>query len=74
MNRPVTIPEEIELFDKGLVIRRAWIMPPGEWEYSVAEVGSLKDIAIKSTRRGAFNAGLKWLKTHKQTMPALPEA
>ena len=71
MNNDITFPQEMDLFEKGLVIRRAWIMPPGEWEYSVAEIGSLKDIAIRSTRCAAFNAGTKWL-ADKRLREAVP--
>ena len=53
----ITVQEEQELFDKGVVIRRAWIMPDRKWEYYASPVGDLKNtIAIKSTSRAAYNA------------------
>ena len=58
----ITVQEEQELFDKGVVIRRAWIMPDRKWEYYASPVGDLKNtIAIKSTSRAAYNAANRWL-------------
>lgn len=66
MNKNTVTPlEESALFDKGLVIRRAWIRPPGQWEYYVHKAGELKNcIATRSTHRAAYNAALRWLETH----------
>ena len=64
MSADISFLEEKNLFDRGLVIRKAWIRPPGVWEYSVSEIGSLHDIAIRATRRAAYNAGIRWLATH----------
>ena len=63
MNKKVTPQMEQELFERGLVIRRAWIMPPGNWEYYVAKVGDVwsPSIAIRSTRQAAYNAAIRWL-------------
>lgn len=61
--KKVTPQMEQELFERGLVIRRAWIMPPGQWEYYVARVGDIRSpsIAIRSTRQAAYNAAIRWL-------------
>ena len=64
----VTPLDEKDLFGKGLVIRRTWIMPGSYWEYSVYEVGKLSPhpaIAIKSSRQAAYNAALRWLDDRK---------
>ncbi|HEU4345382.1 MAG TPA: hypothetical protein VFU31_27840 [Candidatus Binatia bacterium] len=63
--KTVTPQMEQELFERGLVIRRAWIMPPGQWEYYVARVGDIRSpsIAIRTTRVAAYNAAIRWLAT-----------
>lgn len=64
MSKKVTPQDEVDLFERGLIIRRAWIMPPGCWEYSVCRVGvtTAKDcIATRSTRQAAYNAAIKHL-------------
>ena len=64
----ITVQEELELFDKGLVIRRAWIRPPGKWEYYTVKIGHSESIAITSYPRAAYNAGVRWV-THQEKKP-----
>jgi hypothetical protein len=63
MGKVVTPQMEQELFERGLVIRRAWIMPGSCWEYYVAKVGDIRSpsIAIRSTRQAAYNAAIRYL-------------
>lgn len=58
----LTIDELQYLFDNGVRIQQTWIMPPGEWEYSANPLGKWENpIAIKSTKRAAYNASIKWI-------------
>ena len=63
----------LDLFDAGIVIHRAWIMPDRYWEYTVVPAGCItgtgKDIATRSTLSAAYNAARKYLSA-QQSMHA----
>ena len=64
MAKKITAQMLLDLFLKGVVIHRAWIRPPGCWEYSVQRAGETTQkpsIATRSSLPAAYNAALDYL-------------
>jgi len=63
----------VDLFNEGIVIHRAWIMPEGRWEYTVVPAGcttqSNRDIATRYSLSAAYNAARKYLSAQQSVHP-----
>ena len=60
----------LDLFDRGVVIHQAWIMPGSYWEYTVNRVGETTrnpSIATRHSLLAAYNAAIRHLEavTHE---------
>jgi len=63
------------LFEKGVVIHRAWMGPIERWEYSVQHSGETtasKSIAIRKSLSAAYNAAVNHLSTQHGAEPTCP--
>jgi len=74
MRKKITPLMELELFERGIVIHRAWISPVEGYEYTVLPVGCITghghDIATRKSLSAAYNAARKHLSVvscHRQT-------
>ena len=72
MRKKITSQMLVELFEKGIVIHRAWLGPVEKWEYSVQHVGETtadKSIAIRRSLSAAYNAATNHLSAQHGVEP-----
>jgi hypothetical protein len=77
MSKKITPQMISELFENGIVIHRAWIMPPGCWEYSVQHAGETTydpSIATRTSLSAAYNAAVRHLSAQHGAEPTCPNA
>jgi hypothetical protein len=68
IHKKITPPMLLDLFEKGLVIHRAWIVPGKYWEYSVQKAGETTrepSIATRLSLSAAYNAAVRYLSAHQ---------